>query len=48
MNLADAITNVSAKPTKAVSNWVTDKVAPAYWTPNYLIIVSESIITNLL
>jgi len=38
MNLADAITNVSAKPTKAVTSWVTDKVAPTYWTPNYLII----------
>jgi len=38
MNLADAITTVSAKPTKAVTNWMTDKVAPSYWTPNYLII----------
>ncbi|XP_057316979.1 zinc finger FYVE domain-containing protein 1-like [Hydractinia symbiolongicarpus] len=36
-SLASKITNVSAKPTQVVTNWVTDKVAPSYWTPNYLI-----------
>lgn len=36
-SLATSITEVTAKPTKAVSNWVTDQVAPSYWTPNYLI-----------
>lgn len=40
--LATKITNVSAKPTKAVTNWVTDKVAPSYWTPNYLILECTS------
>jgi len=35
--LASSITEVTAKPTKAVTNWVTDQVAPSYWTPNYLI-----------
>ena len=35
--LANSITEVSAKPTKVVTNWVTDQVAPSYWTPNYLI-----------
>jgi len=37
-SLATKIGDVSAKPTKAVTNWVTDKVAPTYWTPNYLIL----------
>jgi len=35
--LANSITEVTAKPTKVVTNWVTDQVAPSYWTPNYLI-----------
>ncbi|XP_065661273.1 zinc finger FYVE domain-containing protein 1 [Hydra vulgaris] len=35
---ASAITDMSAKPAKAVTNWITDKVAPSYWTPNYLIL----------
>ena len=48
MNLADAITTVSAKPTKAVTNWMTDKVAPSYWTPNYLIIVRVSFFVYIL
>ena len=38
--LAYTITNASAKPAKAVSNWVTDKVAPSYWVPNFQILVS--------
>lgn len=36
---AEKIGHVSAKPTKVVSNWVTDKVAPSYWVPNYQILV---------
>lgn len=35
--LATSITEVTAKPAKVVKNWVTDQVAPSYWTPNYLI-----------
>lgn len=41
-NLANSITEVSAKPTKVVTNWVTDQVAPSYWTPNYLILECSS------
>eukprot|EP00794_Sanderia_malayensis_P020377 gene20377-22386_t len=37
-SFAQKIGHVSAKPTKVVSNWVTDKVAPAYWVPNYQIL----------
>jgi len=35
---AEKIGHVGAKPTKVVSNWVTDRVAPAYWIPNYQIL----------
>jgi zinc finger FYVE domain-containing protein 1 len=31
---ADALSSVSAKPTMLAKQWIADKVAPAYWTPN--------------
>lgn len=38
--LADTVTSLGAQPTKAISNWATDKIAPDYWIPNSKIIVS--------
>ncbi|XP_033207941.1 zinc finger FYVE domain-containing protein 1-like isoform X1 [Belonocnema kinseyi] len=32
--LTEAVTNVSLQPTKAITSWVADQVAPAYWRPN--------------
>lgn len=44
---AEKIGHVGAKPTKVVSNWVTDKVAPSYWIPNYQILVSFELLRSL-
>ncbi|KAK2576416.1 hypothetical protein KPH14_005753 [Odynerus spinipes] len=32
--ITEAVTNVSLQPTKALSAWVTDQIAPSYWRPN--------------
>lgn len=32
--LSDAVISVGSQPTKAVTAWVTDKIAPGYWRPN--------------
>ncbi|XP_071872333.1 zinc finger FYVE domain-containing protein 1 [Bombus fervidus] len=32
--LTEAVTNVSLQPTKVLSAWVADQVAPTYWRPN--------------
>lgn len=32
--IADSVTSVSQKPTKMISDWMTDKIAPSYWVPN--------------
>ena len=32
--IADSVTSVSQKPTKMISDWMTDKIAPDYWVPN--------------
>ncbi|OXU20485.1 hypothetical protein TSAR_001428 [Trichomalopsis sarcophagae] len=32
--LTEAVTSVSLQPTKALTAWVADQVAPAYWRPN--------------
>lgn len=32
--LTEAVTNVSLQPTKILSAWVADQVAPTYWRPN--------------
>ena len=37
--VTDSIASVSAKPTKAVSMWLTDQIAPPYWVPNAQITV---------
>lgn len=32
--VVSAIGNVTSVPSKVVSGWVTDQIAPSYWTPN--------------
>ncbi|KAJ8305039.1 hypothetical protein KUTeg_017407 [Tegillarca granosa] len=32
--IADSISNVGAKPTQMISDWMTDRIAPDYWIPN--------------
>lgn len=32
--LTETVTTISAKPTKVVSEWVADQIAPTYWIPN--------------
>lgn len=32
--LTEAVTNISLQPTKALTAWVADQVAPTYWRPN--------------
>jgi len=38
--VSDTVTDYSKKPTKVVTNWVTDRIAPPYWIPNAQITVS--------
>ncbi|XP_024945792.1 zinc finger FYVE domain-containing protein 1 isoform X2 [Cephus cinctus] len=33
--ISEAVSNISLQPTKAVSAWVADQVAPTYWRPNH-------------
>lgn len=32
--LSEAVANVSSQPTKLLSSWVADQIAPKYWKPN--------------
>lgn len=32
--ITETVTSISAKPTKMVSEWVADQIAPNYWIPN--------------
>ncbi|KAL4238677.1 Zinc finger FYVE domain-containing protein 1 [Mactra antiquata] len=32
--VAESIGTVSAKPTKVMTDWMTDQIAPSYWVPN--------------
>ncbi|KAK3093425.1 hypothetical protein FSP39_015565 [Pinctada imbricata] len=32
--ITDSITSVGSKPTKMISDWMTDRIAPEYWVPN--------------
>lgn len=32
--IADSITSVGSKPTKMISDWMNDRIAPEYWVPN--------------
>lgn len=33
-SVTEVVSNISAKPTKLVSSWIADQIAPSYWTPN--------------
>lgn len=35
--MAQSVSELSVKPAKAVTAWLTDQIAPAYWKPNSLI-----------
>ncbi|XP_035211924.1 zinc finger FYVE domain-containing protein 1-like isoform X2 [Stegodyphus dumicola] len=32
--VSEVVTNIGAKPTKVLSSWVADQIAPSYWIPN--------------
>ncbi|XP_054723229.1 zinc finger FYVE domain-containing protein 1-like isoform X2 [Uloborus diversus] len=32
--VSDVVTNIGAKPTKVITSWVADQIAPSYWIPN--------------
>ncbi|KAG7466365.1 hypothetical protein MATL_G00164100 [Megalops atlanticus] len=36
--MAQSVSELSVKPAKAVTAWLTDQIAPAYWKPNSLIL----------
>lgn len=38
--LTEAVTSIGAPPTKLLTSWVADKIAPDYWRPNNEIKVS--------
>lgn len=38
--LTETVYSISAQPTKVLTNWVADKIAPSYWKPNAEITVS--------
>ncbi|XP_013867787.1 zinc finger FYVE domain-containing protein 1 [Austrofundulus limnaeus] len=37
--VAQSVSELSVKPAKAVTSWLTDQIAPAYWKPNSLILM---------
>lgn len=40
--VAQSMSELSVKPAKAVTSWLTDQIAPAYWKPNSVILVSDT------
>ena len=40
--ISQSVSELSVKPAKAVTSWLTDQIAPAYWKPNSLILVCNS------
>ena len=38
-SLAETMGNITSTPSKAVSSWVADQIAPKYWVPNHEILV---------
>lgn len=40
--VAQSMSELSVKPAKTVTSWLTDQIAPAYWKPNSLILVSDA------
>lgn len=46
--MAQSVSELGLGPTKAVTSWLTDQIAPAYWKPNSQILVSSSHYTFML
>ncbi|XP_031637351.1 zinc finger FYVE domain-containing protein 1-like isoform X2 [Contarinia nasturtii] len=44
--LSETVCNIGAQPSKVLSDWVTDWVAPSYWKPNVEIINCHGCKTN--
>lgn len=42
-SVAEVVSSVSAFPAKAVTSWMSDKIAPTYWTPNSKILVCKKL-----
>lgn len=39
-SITNVVASVGSQPTKMISDWVTDQIAPSYWRPNNEILVS--------
>lgn len=39
--ISQSVSELSVKPAKAVTSWLTDQIAPTYWKPNSLILVYD-------
>lgn len=39
--ISQSVSELSVKPAKAVTSWLTDQIAPTYWKPNSLILVGS-------
>lgn len=37
--ISQSVSELSVKPAKAITSWLTDQIAPTYWKPNSLILV---------
>ena len=44
--ISESVTAVGAKPTKVVTSWMADQIAPSYWVPNLEITVSHPSVTD--
>lgn len=44
----ETVCNITAQPSKLVTDWVTDSMAPSYWKPNIDIVVSYFIFSFIL
>lgn len=44
--MAQSVSELSLGPTKAVTSWLTDQIAPAYWRPNSQILVNGNCCTQ--
>lgn len=40
--ISQSVSELSVKPAKAVTSWLTDQIAPTYWKPNSLILVHDT------
>lgn len=40
--ISQSVSELSVKPAKAITSWLTDQIAPAYWKPNSLILVRNN------